>query len=108
MEAGVERAHGGIGRAWWKRTRMVGAEVGGLGEVVVAGCSFMLMAIEQYEVRYSILSSLGDSLAESHSSRFLEIQIRFTRTRVSVRAVSKYPHSSLDKNLSAIAKGNAR
>jgi hypothetical protein len=34
----------------------------------------MLMAIEKYEVRYSILSSLGDSLAESHSSRFLEIQ----------------------------------
>jgi hypothetical protein len=72
------------------------AEVGGPGEVVVAGCSFMLMAIEKYEVRYSILSSLGDSLAESHSSRFLEIQIHFTRTRVSARAVSKFPHSPLD------------
>jgi hypothetical protein len=58
------------------------AEVGGLGEVVVAGCSFMLMAIEKYEVRYPVLSSLGDSLAESHSLRFLDIQIRFTRTRV--------------------------
>jgi hypothetical protein len=35
---------------------MVGAEVGGLGEVVVvAGCSFMLMAIEKYEVRYPLL-----------------------------------------------------
>jgi hypothetical protein len=84
---------------WWKRARqrwrMAGAEVGGLGEVVVAGCSFMLMAIEKYEVRYSMLSSLGDSLAESHSSRFPEI--RFARTRASVRAVSKYPHSSLVK-----------
>jgi hypothetical protein len=26
------------------------AEVGGFGEVVVAGCWFMLMAIEKYEV----------------------------------------------------------
>jgi hypothetical protein len=34
---------------------MVGAEVGGLGEVAVAGCSFMLMAIEKYEVRYPLL-----------------------------------------------------
>jgi len=55
VEAEVERARGGIGRAWWKRTRMVGAEVGGLGEFVVAGCSFMLMAIEKYEVRYPLL-----------------------------------------------------
>jgi hypothetical protein len=57
VEAEVERAHGGIGRAWWKRTRVVGSEVGGLGEVVVAvaGCSFMLMAIENYEVRYPLL-----------------------------------------------------
>jgi hypothetical protein len=55
VEAEVERAYGGIRRAWWKRTRMVGAEVGGLGEVVVAGCSFMLMAIEKYEVRYPLL-----------------------------------------------------
>jgi hypothetical protein len=47
----VERAHGRTGRAWWKRTRVVGAEVGGLGEVaVVAGCSFMLMAIEKCEI----------------------------------------------------------
>ena len=42
-------------RGGGKRTRMVGAEVGGLGEVVVAGCSFMLMAIEKYEVRYPLL-----------------------------------------------------
>jgi hypothetical protein len=28
---------------------VAGAEVGGLGEVVVAGRSFMLMAIEKYE-----------------------------------------------------------
>ena len=55
MEAEVEWAHGGIGHAWWKRTRMVVAEVGELGEVVVAGCSFMLMAIEKYEVRYPLL-----------------------------------------------------
>jgi hypothetical protein len=61
----------------------------------------MLMAIEKYEVRYSVLSSLGDSsLAEGRSSRFLEIQIRFTRTRASVRAVSQCPRSSLDKNMS--------
>jgi hypothetical protein len=33
---------------------VVGAEVGGLGEVVVAGCPFMLMAIEKYEVRYPL------------------------------------------------------
>jgi hypothetical protein len=34
-------ARGGSGRAWWKRTRVVEAEVGGLGEVVVAGRPFM-------------------------------------------------------------------
>jgi hypothetical protein len=39
----VERAHDGNGRAWWKRTRMSGAEVGGLGEVAVSECSFMLL-----------------------------------------------------------------
>jgi hypothetical protein len=27
-----------------------GAEIGGLGEVVVAGCSFMLMAIEKGKI----------------------------------------------------------
>jgi hypothetical protein len=42
VEAEVERGHGGIGRARWKRARMVGAEVGGLGEVVVAGCSMLV------------------------------------------------------------------
>jgi hypothetical protein len=56
---------------------------------VVAGRSFMLMAIEKYEVRYPILSSLGDPLAESHSPGLLGIQTRFTRARASVRAVSK-------------------
>ena len=59
MEAEVGRAHGRTERAWWKRTRVVGAEVEALGEVVVAGCSFMLvvalMAIEKYEVRYPLL-----------------------------------------------------
>jgi hypothetical protein len=42
----LEFASGGSrrssGREWWKRTRMTGAEVGGLGEVVVAGCSFIV------------------------------------------------------------------
>jgi hypothetical protein len=45
-------ARGGSGRAWWERRYVC---IGGLGEVVVAGCSFMLMAIEKYEVRYSLL-----------------------------------------------------
>jgi hypothetical protein len=47
------------------------------------------MAIEKYEVRYSIPSSLGDPLAESHSLGFLGIQIRFTRARVSQLAFSR-------------------
>jgi hypothetical protein len=71
---------------------VAGAEVGGLCEVVVAGFSFVLMAIEKYEVRYSIPSSLGDPLAESHSLRSPGVRIRFTGTRVAVEH-----HSSLEK-----------
>jgi hypothetical protein len=42
----------------------------------------MLMAIEEYEVLYSIPSSLGDPLAESHSPGPRGVQIRFARDLV--------------------------
>jgi hypothetical protein len=52
----------------------------------------MLRAIEKYEVRYPILSSLGVALTASHSPRFPENQTRFARTGASSRKFSKkYP-----------------